>query len=388
MASTENNTVPVPRSWIQSLQAWNLWFNTLNEPRHQSWCRGIVNRRAFVLLTSLVIGGHAVFVTIVCDWEISHLGKPQPLVFVVGEMIFLSFYTLELLMKIESHRIHFFLNESAAWNIFDLVLVLFSISDLVWWAVRVQDNKRGGSITFMRIFRLLKVAKILRTIRVIRLFRELSMIMESFRMCLVSMVWALLSLGFMLFIFSLVFVQGMSGHLSAGAPEDEVELVMGSFGSVSAAMLSLYMSVTGGNDWSYYYDVVGAGGRMYSALYLLYTFFFMFALFNILTGVFVEKAMAAGLPNRDELILEERKKLLSQVEEFRALCKRLDTDKSGTISQLEFNEHMKDEMMISYMSSVGLELYDAELFFETVAGLRMEVAILKQISGASQGASC
>ena len=34
------------------------------------------------------------------------------------------------------------------------------------------------------------------------------------------------------------------------------------------------------------------------------------ALFNILTGVFVERAVAAALPDREELIAQERKKIL------------------------------------------------------------------------------
>ena len=48
------------------------------------------------------------------------------------------------------------------------------------------------------------------------------------------------------------------------------------------------------------------------------------ALFNILTGVFVERAVAASLPDREELISEERKKLQKSVQELRALFMELD----------------------------------------------------------------
>lgn len=41
--------------------------------------------------------------------------------------------------------------------------------------------------------------------------------------------------------------------------------------------LSLYLSVTGGNDWSMYYAVMVQIGSFYPAVFLSYTFFFIFA---------------------------------------------------------------------------------------------------------------
>eukprot|EP00972_Heterocapsa_arctica_P088303 13023293-Heterocapsa_arctica.AAC.1 len=49
------------------------------------------------------------------------------------------------------------------------------------------------------------------------------------------------------------------------------------------------MSVTGGNDWSYYYDICAHAGNVYGFAFLFFTFFFVFSLTNILTSVFVEK---------------------------------------------------------------------------------------------------
>jgi len=174
---------------------------------------------------------------------------------------------------------------------------------------------------------------------------------------------------FLLFIFALVFAQGVATFLSsAELPEDELLNITQIFGSVATSMLSLYMAVTGGNDWTVYYGVIRRTGAFYEIVFLLYTFFFGFALFNIMTGVFLERAIQAAVPDRDEMIHQEQKKLQEQVEEFRSLCTRLDTRKSGTISQEEFREHMRNPMMVSYMSHVGLVLHDVEHFFHVIAG--------------------
>ena len=39
--------------------------------------------------------------------------------------------------------------------------------------------------------------------------------------------------------------------------------------------LSLYMAVTGGNDWSMYFDTLSQCGLFYTILFLLFNFFFV-----------------------------------------------------------------------------------------------------------------
>ncbi|CAJ1446458.1 unnamed protein product, partial [Effrenium voratum] len=55
---------------------------------------------------------------------------------------------------------------------------------------------------------------------------------------------------------------------------------------------------------------------VYHWLFVGFTFFFTFALVNILTALFVEKAVEAGRPDRDRKILEQRKKFAAQAEEL------------------------------------------------------------------------
>merc|ERR1719162_1571493 len=101
------------------------------------------------------------------------------------------------------------------------------------------------------------------------------------------------------------------------------------FGSMMKSMQSLYMAVTGGNDWSLYLGITQEAGTAYEVLFMFFTFFFTFALFNILTGIFVEKAVSCSQPDRDDMVLEQRQKTRQDVVEFRHVCSLLDSDKSG-----------------------------------------------------------
>ena len=145
-------------------------------------------------------------------------------------------------------------------------------------------------------------------------------------------------------------------------------------------MLSLYMAVTGGNDWALYFDLLEPTG-IYQYLFLAYTFFFAFAIYNILTGIFVERAVAANMPDREQQILQERKKLLEQADELRYLFACLDLDASGLISFDEFLKCMKNPRIVAYMSSVGVSVHDVEYLFRIVANENEEVEIDRFVDG-------
>ncbi|CAK9094598.1 unnamed protein product [Durusdinium trenchii] len=267
-----------------------------------------------------------------------HVGRcsDNPPGFEFVDLAFLFFYFVEVVLRITVSKGFFFVNDNAAWNIF---VPCRAERAEFYFAATCEFRPCNEIVMFM-----FKFAKILRTIR---------------------------ALGSMKDRLALIFAQGVASHLATHSAEElgpmEQEMMTDSFGSVGASMLSLYLSVTGGNDWSMYYAVMVQIGSFYPAVFLSYTFFFIFALFNILTGVFVERAVAASLPDREELISEERKKLLKQVEELRALFKDLDTDASGKITKSEFINDMKDDRIVSYMHSLGLEMHDAEHFFDIIA---------------------
>lgn len=359
------------------------WWSHLDEPDRSGHAFSLLESRIFNSMSSAVIIMHAVVVTMSSDWEVNNVGKTAPESFHYMEMIFLGFYALELILRVYVHRWFFFIGENAGWNWFDFFLVVFSLVDFVYLVFQMTaTDATGGNVSFMRLFRLFKITKILRTIRIIKVFRELSMMVESFTKCVVAMFWGLVLLVFLLYIFALVFVQGITEMLRDTNPADyDLEAVKSQFGSVLDSMLSLYMAVTGGNDWAMYFDTVKLCGIFYTVLFLLYSFFFVFALFNIMTGVFVERVLTAAIPDRDELIWEEQKRLAKQVEDFKTLCKEFDTDGSGTVTREEFRRHMRNDTMVSYMASVGLELHDVEHFFRTVAGEDQEVSIDRFVEG-------
>ena len=62
-------------------------------------------------------------------------------------------------------------------------------------------------------------------------------------------------------------------------------------GTLPFTMLTLYVVATGGNEWKVYLIMPQPVGFAYACAICAYRFFFTFSVYNILTGIFVEKAL-------------------------------------------------------------------------------------------------
>ncbi|CAJ1392078.1 unnamed protein product [Effrenium voratum] len=365
---------------VACIMDWSSWWYSLEEPPRSGWAFRLEQSRCFQHASMGVILANAIWITWLTDWSLQHPHAGVPDEYQYVDYAFMAFFLVEVVLRMVVHRAYFFANDNAGWNVMDLVLVIFSMCEqIISWSAGRDGN---GTVLYLRVLRLCKFARVLRSLKVITAFRELAMMMESFRSCLAAMFWSLVLLIFLVFVCALLFAQGVSDGLAAAEVNSEMETVVKDhFGSVSLSMLSLYMAVTGGNDWSLYYWVLQELGSVYHFLFIGYTFFFAFAIFNILTGIFVERAVAASLPDREQQILQERRKLLEQANDLRYLFSCMDLDASGQISLEEFLRCMKDPKIVAYMSSINVSVHDVQYLFKIVANQNDEVDIDRFVDG-------
>lgn len=342
------------------------WWNSLVEPPRSGLLHSLTESKPFRCWTWFVIIVNSIVVTLMTDWMIEHgkEGAAMPWSYVIIDYVCLACYLVELILCLMVHRWYFFVNESAGWNWLHFILVILSAMDLAadWGA---DDT---GTIMYMRSLRFCRVTKAFRIFRVMTSFHELAAMLRSFTSCLWAMLWSFMLLYLLLYLCALIFAQGISESLADDVFLDQEEAVRNHFGSVGRTMLSLYMSVTGGADWIIYYEILEYTGFLYPWLFLAFTFLFTFALVNILTALFVEKAVEGAKPEREYRILHERQKLAHQAAELRELFFKMDLDHSGRISWEEFSSCMLDSNIVAFMGSIGLEVTDAEFLWKLVAG--------------------
>jgi len=165
------------------------------------------------------------------------------------------------------------------------------------------------------------------------------------------------------YIIGIFITQLVTDHIQTHAHAEESDLA-DLYGSLDSSMISLYMAITGGDDWgNLMHPLSDELSPLFAPFYVLYIAFSMFALLNVVTGLFVEKAMASALDDRDAIIQEQLAREGSYVNEVRAAFAEADQDGSGTITLDEFQIHLRDERVQAYFKSLELDpSYAVDLF--------------------------
>lgn len=279
---------------------------------------------------------------------------------------FSAFYALELFLKLKVFRLRFFCNEDKLWNLLDTFLLLTAVYDIVLDIVREATGFRMN-MTWMRVLRLLKMLKMLRMVRVMKFFRELRIMLYSIVGSVRTLFWSILMLMLIMYIFGLCFLQAVTGYLLDTEPElldpDLEEAMLEHWGSVHASMLTLCKAITGGDDWSDLASPLKATGMHYYLLFLFYIAFLVFAVLNVLTGIFVDQALQIAQLDRDNVIKEEMEREKLFVRNLQKIFSTIDSGGTGYISWSQFQKHREDEWLKAYFAVTDIDISQAETFF-------------------------
>jgi len=380
------------------------WLNNLTEPKREGPLAVILESKVFEFLVVAAIFASVLFTiwsTNDTAMRIRSGAVADVKLTLYVELVFCIFFAVEVTARIALHRLYFFVNENWGWNWFDLILVVSAIVNLIY------DQFVGysiGNVTFLRAFRLMRVTRILRLLRVIKFFRKLSQVLDALLTSIRAVGWVIVLLCSLFLAFALIFVQLVSEYLQNlkdtnamdGACKqalcecDEREILLCSptealvhyFGSVQKAMISLYMATTGGLDWTNIWDVLVKTGFWNAMFFLLFTFLFIFCIFNLLTGLFVNQALNSAQKDKDIKVIEQREKEKEKLGELQKIVQEADKDNDGNISPKEFEAMMKDNNVLFWLHGLGLDIADPKLFFDlmlTTSGKEGDADVLVPI---------
>eukprot|EP00418_Pyrodinium_bahamense_P004722 CAMPEP_0179017916 /NCGR_PEP_ID=MMETSP0796-20121207/4085_1 /TAXON_ID=73915 /ORGANISM="Pyrodinium bahamense, Strain pbaha01" /LENGTH=391 /DNA_ID=CAMNT_0020713659 /DNA_START=171 /DNA_END=1347 /DNA_ORIENTATION=- len=266
------------------------------------------------------------------------------------------------------HKLFFFCCDDWKWNLWDAVMVLTALADMV---ISYVFSSGGLDLYFMRALRILKVLKTLRILRILRFSRELRLIIDGLMACVTSMYWSFVMLLFTLCMASVFFVQRLSlflaDHETLSATDAEaVEQLKIEFGSVQTGMLSLLKAATGGEDWGLYLERLFVTGPVDGYAFIFFILFFTLAIMNIVTSIFLDKVMNVAAHDADELIRDGKENDLLVANEVMKRFARMDPG-TGLVTREAFAEHMhRDSALKARLNVWGIVIGDPGLFFDMV----------------------
>eukprot|EP00971_Amphidinium_carterae_P259720 5153229-Amphidinium_carterae.1 len=80
------------------------------------------------------------------------------------------------------------------------------------------------------------------------------------------------------------------------------------YGTLGSSLLTLFMSISGGADWSDLVQPLAQFSKAYVLIYVLYVSFVVFGVMNVLTAIFVESASRFAAIDQDLAIQEQLRK--------------------------------------------------------------------------------
>jgi len=284
------------------------------------------------------------------------------------EQVFLIWYIVELALRLSTYRLNFFFNAEWKWNLLDLFCVV--PIHVIVESMMGDEEEGGGNFSFARILRILKMTKILRVARVMRFFYDLRLMMQMIFGSVPVFLWTLVMLLSILYVFSIIFLQGLEGYLADPSMYSEKydESLKKLWGQIGTAMISLFMALTGGLDWRDAADPLTATGEVYYALFLFYIAILYIAILNVLIGMFCESAAQVASQDEDAMILEESNSESLYKENVDKLFKHLDKDGSREITYSEFCKEKDDTEVRAILNMIGLDDSDADRLFNSLGG--------------------
>merc|ERR1719356_1754091 len=132
-------------------------------------------------------------------------------------------------------------------------------------------------------------------------------------------------MGLIFYIFGLMIAEGaVMGFEDETVSTEQWDRIRSHFGSVETSMLSLFMAVTGGDDWSQHFKTLKPLTWEIQSVYIFFILFTNVALMNVITGLFVDSAIKQAMPDRHALYVEKQRALDSKLRELEFIMRQVD----------------------------------------------------------------
>ncbi|CAK0876338.1 unnamed protein product [Prorocentrum cordatum] len=293
------------------------------------------------------------------------------------ELVFVVFFTLELSCKLLAEDVYVYLGSDWQWNALDTILVLAGFVQMV---MDELSDANSPNLTFSRAIRLFRITRVLRIVRMVRVCQSLRVMIFSIFKSLDALFWVLAVLLFFKYIFAMIFMHGTISFVDSyfrgdtGAltpeemnmwptPQDHYDYIKTSWGSIDRAIITLFESITGGRDWGeVYYSLVKIGVG-YGLLFLVYIYFMVFLVLNVVIGTVVDVTSGVAGRDRDRMVEDEIKALKDYAHDIKAFFQQADADGSGQLSWEEFRTHLEDNRVKAYFQTLNLDIRQAHILF-------------------------
>lgn len=183
---------------------------------------------------------------------------------------------------------------------------------------------------------------------------------------LLSLFWVFLMLLFVVYFFSLIILNGIVADYHTGLDNAIQKQLKDNYGTLIKTLLSLFMCISGGEDWSALYKPLLQLNWLYGAFFMFYIYFAVFGVLNVVTSVFVDATQKASLCDHEHVVQCELERNMMYMKSCRRLFQEADKNASGMLTWEELDEYLKDEKMQAFLGTLQLDESQARALYSFV----------------------
>eukprot|EP00439_Symbiodinium_sp_Y106_P048687 s2778_g6.t1 len=334
----------------------------------------------FTHFIMLLILANVILLGIEVDVSSSLGVNDVPQSFGIINLVIVGVFVVEVTLKLLAMGCStYWLGPDSAWNIFDFCIVAVSVSESLinFWAEAVSDgpSETDGSNAQQLFASLLRLARALRGIRVVRLFRYVSALRTlvlSIVGTTASLFWTLVMLMILFYGFGIALTQLVVDHcrLQTIAAQEDPNAIpscpndLGMYwASIPESMLTLFMAISGGLSWDDAMRPLRQVSSLALALVILYIVIAVFAVLNVVTGVFCNTAIESASADKEVATIKQARKRAAQIDQLKDIFKELDHSGSNNISLQDMEEAIDTKKLSHFLDSIGISTDDVWTFF-------------------------
>lgn len=320
------------------------------ETRRRMTMQNVIDHRYFGCAVAFVVIAHLVWQGYETDTDMgTGIGSAS----FTAETTFVSFYLLELACRVSVGYRQYIAD---LWNLFDLVLILVSLGDLILVAFLASSS---SSLSVVVVLRSVRIFRLARLFRLLRIFKPLWLLVCGIVKSMKTVVWAWLLIGIVVYMFGLVFVRTLQPYR---ASDPEVEEL---FGTVGRSMFSVFQVVTL-EDWPALAEV-----STRHEPWLLVCFGFVlctctWGILNVVVAVFVEGTVDASSLRANDLAKQKKAEYDAGCRKVYEIFLSADADGDGSLTREEFVDALDRPEIMKEFRAIGIDRTWAEELFDVL----------------------
>mmetsp|Transcript_15082 Transcript_15082/g.31540 ORF Transcript_15082/g.31540 Transcript_15082/m.31540 type:complete len:645 (-) Transcript_15082:89-2023(-) len=276
-----------------------------------------------------------VYITV--DMEVREGGEEPPWWLAHWDWIFLTFYMIDIGLRIFVHRLEFFMHLATC---ADFVIVFV---DFLCEVISIFGSTEMPSIAVLRVFR---VVRLLRAVQKLTVFRELYLMMHGILSTMKAVFWATFIIIIMLTLWSMVAVEvlhPLNLRVAETGVYEGCERCPRAFQTVLQSNLTFIQSIIAGDSWGQISIPVMEMFPWSSIIFLLVLVSLQLGLMNLILAVIVDRAEQAREEDHEQQLKDKAIKFKRNKTLLKKIFKELDDDSNSTLTL--------DEILAGYDST-------------------------------------